>query len=134
MAAYLEVANPKLAARLEQGKTYKSSCLKNSRQVISARDTASSAFFRANLVLMLLMLASIFSYIFLSNFLVSREYILGLRKQQLSQLSAELLNENARRNRIDDLLSFVQASGMVEGRDINAVLEENGVALSGNRY
>lgn len=134
MAAYLEVANPKLAARLEQGKTYESSCLKNSRQVISARDTASSAFFRANLVLMLLMLASIFSYIFLSNFLVSREYILGLRKQQLSQLSAELLNENARRNRIDDLLSFVQASGMVEGRDINAVLEENGVALSGNRY
>jgi hypothetical protein len=134
LAAYLEVANPKLAARLEQGKTYESSCLKNSRQVISARDTASSAFFRANLVLMLLMLASIFSYIFLSNFLVSREYILGLRKQQLSQLSAELLNENARRNRIDDLLSFVQASGMVEGRDINAVLEENGVALSGNRY
>ena len=85
-------------------------------------------------MLMLLMLASIFSYIFLSNFLVSRKYILGLRKQQLSQLSAELLNENARRNRIDDLLSFVQASGMVEGRDINAVLEENGVALSGNRY
>lgn len=78
------------------------------------------------------MLAILACYIFLSNFLVSQKYILGLHKQQFNQLSAKLPNESMiERSNIDDLLSFVQASGMVEAKDIGVILEESGVALSG---
>jgi hypothetical protein len=70
----------------------------------------------------------------LSNFLVSQKYILSLRRQQLNQLSTELLNESTKHEGMDDLLSFVRTSGMVEAKDISTVLEESSVALSGNRY
>ena len=81
------------------------------------------------------MLASIFSYLFLSNLLVSERYTLSLRKQKFSQLSAELTSESIQKtSRVDDLLSFVKTSGMVEAKDISTVTEENGFALSENRY
>jgi hypothetical protein len=109
--------------------------LNNSRQIIPAKDAVPSTFFRLNVVLMLLMLASIFSYLFLSNLLVSERYSLSLRKQKFNQLSAELTSESMQKtNRVDDLLSFVKTSGMVEAKDINTVTEENGFALSENRY
>lgn len=67
--------------------------------------------------------------------MVSERYSLSLRKQKFNQLSAELTSESMQKtNRVDDLLSFVKASGMVEAKDINTVTEENGFALSGNRY
>ena len=135
MAAYLEVVNRRITTRFESARSYKSSLLNNSRQIIPAKDAVPSTFFRLNVVLMLLMLASIFSYLFLSNLLVSERYSLSLRKQKFNQLSAELTSESMQKtNRVDDLLSFVKASGMVEAKDINTVTEENGFALSGNRY
>lgn len=102
--------------------------------VIPAEGIASSALFRLNLILTFLVLVVLAGYIFLSNFLVSQRYNLGLRKQQFNQLSAKLpaggtAAESGVYN-LSDLLLFAQASGMVEARDIGVILEENGVALS----
>lgn len=135
MAAYSGVAGSKLAAvRFGEDKFHESPLWKSQRRIVSAKEVPASAFFRVNLVLVFLALASVLFYIFLSNFLVSQKYLLNLRRQQFNQLSAELSSESVGHSRINDLLSFVRASGMVEAVDAGTILEDSGVALSGNRY
>lgn len=73
-------------------------------------------------------------YIFASNFLVYKRYILGVRKQQFNQISAALQTTNSElsgKHGIEDLLLFAQATGMIEAKDTGFILEETGVALSG---
>ena len=73
-------------------------------------------------------------YIFASNFLVSKRYILGVRKQQLSQVNAALQAANSElsgKHGMESLLLFAQTSGMIEAKDTGFILEETGVALSG---
>lgn len=75
-------------------------------------------------------------YIFASNFLVSKRYILGVRKQQFNQISAALQTANSElsgKRGMENLLLFAQASGMIEAKDTGFILEETGVALSGAR-
>lgn len=97
-------------------------------------DAAPSPLFGLNLVLAILALAVLSVYIFLSNFLVSQKYALGIHRQSFSQMSAGLPSEASAENTtydIKDLLLFAQMSGLVEAREISAILEEGGVALSG---
>jgi hypothetical protein len=56
-----------------------------------------------------------------------------MRKQQLTQISAELSSQNLLyRGNIDDLLSFAKTSGMIEALGVDTILEEKGVALLKN--
>ena len=73
-------------------------------------------------------------YVFASNFLVSKRYILSVRKQQFNQIGAALQvasSELSGEHGMEDLLLFAQASGMIEAKDTSFILEETGVALSG---
>lgn len=92
----------------------------------------SSAFFKPNVILAVLVLITLASYIFLSNLLVSQRYVLNLRKQRLNQLITRLPNNTMDSSAYDmkDLLLFAQASGMVEVKDAGVILEETGVAVS----
>ena len=90
--------------------------------------------FGLNLVLIFVVLAAMLGYIFASNFLVSKRYILGVRKQQLSQVNAALQAANSElsgKHGMESLLLFAQTSGMIEAKDTGFILEETGVALSG---
>lgn len=94
----------------------------------------SAAHVRLNLALTFAALAVMLGYIFASNFLVSKKYVLGVRKQQFNQISAALqaANSELSGNRgMENLLLFAQTSGMVEAKDTGFILEETGVALSG---
>ncbi len=85
-------------------------------------------------MLIFAVLAVMLGYIFASNFLVSKRYILGVRKQQFNQISAALQTANLElsgKRGMEDLLLFAQASGMTEAKDTGFILEETGVALSG---
>ena len=87
-----------------------------------------------NLVLIFVMLTVMLGYIFASNFLVSKRYILGVRKQQLNQINATLQAANSElsgKSGMENLLLFAQASGMIEAKDTGFILEETGFALSG---
>ncbi len=98
------------------------------------RGPSSTAPIRLNLVLIFVVLAVMLGYIFASNFLVYKRYILGVRKQQFNQISAALQTTNSElsgKHGIEDLLLFAQATGMIEAKDTGFILEETGVALSG---
>lgn len=89
---------------------------------------------KLNLVLIFVVLAVMLGYIFASNLLVSKKYILGIRKQQFNQISASLQAANSElsgQHGMEDLLLFAQASGMIEAKDTGFIVEETGVALSG---
>ncbi len=89
---------------------------------------------RLNLALIFVVLAVMSGYIFASNFLVSKRYILGIRKQQLNQINATLQAANSElsgKRGMENLLLFAQTSGMIEAKDTGFILEETGVALSG---
>ena len=100
----------------------------------ASRDPSSTTPLRLNLVLIFAVLAVMLGYIFASNFLVSKRYILGVRKQQFNQISAALQAANSElsgKRGMEDLLLFAQASGMIEAKDTGFIVEETGVALSG---
>jgi len=98
------------------------------------RDLPSTAPLKLNLVLIFVVLAVMLGYIFASNLLVSKRYILGVRKQQFNQASTSLQAANSElsgQRGMEDLLLFAQASGMIEAKDTGFIVEETGVALSG---
>jgi len=100
----------------------------------ASRDHSSTTPLGLNLMLIFVILAVMLGYIFASNFLVSKRYILGVRKQQFNQISATLQAANSElsgKRGMEDLLLFAQASGMIEAKDTGFILEETGVALSG---
>ncbi len=107
-----------------------------SHRLTAAADKShsSAAHVRLSLALTFAALAVMLGYIFASNFLVSKKYILGVRKQQFNQISTALqaANSELSGNRgMENLLLFAQTSGMVEAKDTGFILEETGVALSG---
>lgn len=106
---------------------------KRSTESIASSADVSSPLFRLNLILAVLALAAFSGYVFLSNFLVSQRYALGMRKQQFSQTSTALSSETANGSDVSDmkaLLLFAQTSGLVEAKDAGIILEENEIVLS----
>ncbi|MEX1064223.1 MAG: hypothetical protein WD898_01985 [Candidatus Paceibacterota bacterium] len=100
----------------------------------SAVKIESTPIFGINLILVVLLLAGVVGYIFLSNFITSQKYSLGVLKKEFNQVSAAAsIERDTTDYDIPELLEFAQSAGMIEAKDTGTVLEESGFALSEDR-
>ncbi|MBI2062976.1 MAG: hypothetical protein HYT61_01910 [Candidatus Yanofskybacteria bacterium] len=90
-----------------------------------------SSVYRFNLILVAMAIVAMTTYIFLSNLLVSQRYALGLRWSELNRLNAGLLTEEQQgvSYNMKELLIYGQKSGLIEAKDIDSILENDGFAV-----
>src|SRR3989344_8904199 len=101
--------------------------LNNRHPAVSVKLGHYTPVFRLNLILLLIAVTASAVYVFTSNLLVARRYVLNLRKSELSQLNAKLTAED-RDNRSEDLgalLYFAQNYGLVGAKDTDFILEKD---------
>ncbi|MDP2664661.1 MAG: hypothetical protein Q8O97_01695 [bacterium] len=104
--------------------------IKDKHRAVSVKIEHASVF-RLNLVLLLMAAITIVAYVFISNLLVAQRYALNLRKSELSQLNAKLAAKDQYGGGEDlkALLRFAQNSGLVEAKDTDSILENDGLAI-----
>lgn len=103
------------------------------KRELTVAKTDGSSIYKANLVLSVAAVFSVLTYIFLANFLVAQKYSLGVNKNRLHVLNAELASQQEYSQDGSDtqkLLFFAQGLGMVESKDIESITRDRDFALT----
>ena len=86
---------------------------------------------RLNLFLILIAAIVVITYVFMSNFLVYQKYTLSTHKAEFNQLNAKLPvgKQYGADSDLGGLTLFAKKFGLVEAKDTNSILENDGFAV-----